>query len=83
MALFLFTRGILAGRPIPVFNQGDMVRDFTYVDDIVQGIFRVSIILRSRILDGAVTVLGKSDECLSTHKRSVRSLGGCPVANAR
>ena len=41
MALFLFTRGILAGRPIAVFNQGDMVRDFTYVDDIVQGILRV------------------------------------------
>ena len=41
MALFLFTRGILAGRPIAVFNQGDMARDFTYVDDIVQGILRV------------------------------------------
>ena len=41
MALFLFTRGILAGRPIAVFNQGDMVRDFTFVDDIVQGILRV------------------------------------------
>jgi len=41
MALFLFTRGILAGRRIAVFNQGDMVRDFTYVDDIVQGILRV------------------------------------------
>src|SRR5688572_4172130 len=37
MALFLFTKGILAGRPIPVFNQGNMVRDFTYVDDIVEG----------------------------------------------
>src|SRR5688572_3558460 len=41
MALFLFTKGILAGRPIPVFNQGNMVRDFTYVDDIVEGILRV------------------------------------------
>jgi UDP-glucuronate 4-epimerase len=41
MALFLFTKGILAGRPIPVFNQGNMVRDFTYVDDIVQGIVSV------------------------------------------
>ena len=41
MALFLFTKGILAGRPIPVFNQGNMVRDFTYVDDIVQGILGV------------------------------------------
>jgi len=41
MALFKFTRGILAGEPIPVFNRGDMVRDFTYVDDIVEGVVRV------------------------------------------
>jgi UDP-glucuronate 4-epimerase len=41
MALFKFTRGILAGTPIPVFNEGRMVRDFTYVDDIVEGIVRV------------------------------------------
>ena len=41
MALFLFTKGILSGRPIPVFNQGNMVRDFTYVDDIVEGVVRL------------------------------------------
>lgn len=41
MALFKFTRGILAGEPIPVFNRGEMVRDFIYVDDIVEGIVRV------------------------------------------
>jgi UDP-glucuronate 4-epimerase len=41
MALFKFTRGILAGEAIPVFNGGDMVRDFTYVDDIVEGVVRV------------------------------------------
>jgi UDP-glucuronate 4-epimerase len=41
MALFKFTRGILAGEPIPVYNQGNMVRDFTYVDDIVEGVVRV------------------------------------------
>ena len=41
MALFLFTRGILAGEPIPVFNAGKMVRDFTYIDDIVEGVLRV------------------------------------------
>ena len=41
MALFKFTRGILAGEPIPVFNEGKMVRDFTYVDDIVEGVVRV------------------------------------------
>ena len=41
MALFKFTRGIVAGEPIPVFNEGRMIRDFTYVDDIVEGIVRV------------------------------------------
>jgi UDP-glucuronate 4-epimerase len=41
MALFLFTRAILEGRPIDVFNHGRMQRDFTYVDDIVEGISRV------------------------------------------
>ena len=41
MALFKFTKGILAGEPIPVYNEGRMVRDFTYVDDIVEGIVRV------------------------------------------
>ena len=41
MALFKFTKGILAGDPIPVFNEGKMVRDFTYIDDIVEGVVRV------------------------------------------
>ena len=41
MALFKFTKGILAGEAIPVFNRGDMVRDFTYIDDIVEGVVRV------------------------------------------
>lgn len=42
MALFLFTRAILAGKPIDVFNDGKHTRDFTYVDDIVEGIIRAS-----------------------------------------
>jgi len=42
MALFLFTRAILAGDPIKVFNQGRMERDFTYVDDIVEGLVRLA-----------------------------------------
>lgn len=41
MALFLFTRAILAGEPIKVFNQGKMRRDFTFIDDIVEGIVRL------------------------------------------
>jgi UDP-glucuronate 4-epimerase len=38
MALFIFTRAILAGKPIRVFNGGDMLRDFTYIDDIVEAV---------------------------------------------
>lgn len=41
MALFLFTKAILAGQPIDVFNYGKMKRDFTYIDDIVEGVIRV------------------------------------------
>ena len=41
MALFLFTKAILEGRPIDVFNYGEMQRDFTFIDDIVEGICRV------------------------------------------
>lgn len=41
MALFLFTRAILAGQPIDVFNEGRMKRDFTYIDDIAEGVIRV------------------------------------------
>jgi len=41
MALFLFTKAALENKPIKVFNSGEMLRDFTYVDDIVEGIVRV------------------------------------------
>lgn len=42
MALFLFTKAAIAGKQIDVFNYGEMVRDFTYVDDIVEGVCRVA-----------------------------------------
>lgn len=42
MALFLFTKAITEGKPINVFNHGKMLRDFTYVDDIVEGITRLT-----------------------------------------
>jgi UDP-glucuronate 4-epimerase len=42
MAMFLFTKAILAGKPIQVFNNGKMQRDFTFVDDIVEGVMRVT-----------------------------------------
>ena len=41
MALFLFTKAILAGQPLDVYNEGRMKRDFTYIDDIVEGVTRV------------------------------------------
>jgi UDP-glucuronate 4-epimerase len=46
MALFLFTKAILEGRPIDVFNHGNMKRDFTYIDDIVEGVIRVWTAMR-------------------------------------
>lgn len=42
MALFLFTKAIFEGKPINVFNYGEMERDFTYIDDIVDGVVRVT-----------------------------------------
>jgi UDP-glucuronate 4-epimerase len=42
MAMFLFTKAILEGKPIEVFNHGQMQRDFTYIDDIVEGVIRTS-----------------------------------------
>lgn len=41
MALYLFTKAILEGKPINVFNHGKMRRDFTYIDDIIEGVYRV------------------------------------------
>ena len=38
MAMYIFTKKILDGEPIPLFNKGNMIRDFTYIDDIVSGI---------------------------------------------
>ena len=42
MALFKFTRAILAGEPIDIYNNGKMVRDFTYIDDLVEAIVRLT-----------------------------------------
>ncbi len=41
MALFLFTKSIIENKPIKIFNHGNMIRDFTYIDDIIESIFRV------------------------------------------
>lgn len=47
MAYFSFTRKILAGEPIPVFNHGQMQRDFTYIDDIIEGVIRLIPVIPS------------------------------------
>ncbi|GAB4483690.1 MAG: NAD-dependent epimerase [Burkholderiaceae bacterium] len=52
MAAFKFTRAILAGEPIDVYNHGDMARDFTYIDDIADGVLRVLDRLPARDADG-------------------------------
>jgi UDP-glucuronate 4-epimerase len=52
MMLWKFTANILAGKPIPVFNQGDMYRDFTFIDDIVEGV--VAALDHAPVDDGAI-----------------------------
>ena len=51
MALFKFTKAAIEGSPIKVFNNGNMIRDFTYVDDIVNGIYKVMMIKKSKDVD--------------------------------
>ena len=55
MATWLFTEAILNGRPIKVFNHGKMKRDFTFVDDIVQGVVRVNDQIPTSAKDAATT----------------------------
>ncbi|PHM72813.1 NAD-dependent epimerase [Xenorhabdus sp. KJ12.1] len=54
MALFKFTKAMLEGRPIDVYNHGDMVRDFTYIDDIVESIIRLQAIIPESNKDWSV-----------------------------
>lgn len=56
MALALFTGAILAGKPIDVFNYGKMQRDFTYIDDIIEGVARVMDKTPTPILTGTETI---------------------------
>lgn len=55
MALFKFTRGILAGEPIDIYNNGQMIRDFTYVDDLAEAIVKLT-----EAIPGTVPVEGDS-----------------------
>lgn len=52
MAPILFTKAILAGEPIKVFNNGNLMRDFTYIDDIVEGVIKVNQSIPSESSDG-------------------------------
>ncbi len=59
MALFSFTDNIVKGKPITVFNHGDMIRDFTYVDDIVQGIKLVAF---NNVPNGEIYNIGRGEQ---------------------
>lgn len=75
MALFKFTKSILANEPIDVYNNGEMLRDFTYVDDIVDGVYR----LLTHLPKGIKEVNLPSD--MSTAPYSVYNIGnGSPVS---
>jgi UDP-glucuronate 4-epimerase len=52
MALFKFTKAMLEGKSIDVYNYGKMKRDFTYIDDIVEAIVRVQDVIPQPILNG-------------------------------
>lgn len=72
MAMFLFTKAILAGEPIDVYNHGDMRRDFTYVDDVVEGVVRVV----DRVAEGDATWSGADpDPGASTAPWRVYNIG--------
>jgi UDP-glucuronate 4-epimerase len=78
MALFKFVEAILQGKPIDIYGEGQMSRDFTYIDDLVEGIIRLSHIAPSE--DNRVTQEGVTDT-LSKHApfRIVNIGGGQPV----
>lgn len=54
MALFKFTKAIIEGKPIDVYNNGNMQRDFTYIDDIVEGVIRIQDVIPEKNADWAV-----------------------------
>lgn len=59
MALFTFTKNIIEGKPIVAFNYGNMIRDFTYVDDIVNG---VCIVTEANIANGEIFNIGRGEQ---------------------
>lgn len=80
MAMFLFTKAILAGKPIQVFNHGKMRRDFTYVDDITAGIERVVAKIPERDADWGRDPGALADPATSSAPYRVYNIGnGQPV----
>ena len=71
MALFSFTKAILSGKPIELFNHGDMRRDYTYVDDIVQGVLlRGGAPAAGRPVVGRAPVVGLTRPCARVQRRT-------------
>ncbi|WP_341501643.1 NAD-dependent epimerase [Gallaecimonas sp. GXIMD4217] len=77
MALFKFTKAVLAGEPIDVYNHGDMQRDFTYIDDIVEGIARIADVVPEK--NSQWTVEGGSAAQSSAPYRVYNIGAGQPV----
>ena len=73
MALFLFTRAILSQRPIDVFNNGEMQRDFTYIDDIIEGTIRVMY----KIPNGKLGFENLQGENISHAPARIYNIGNC------
>ncbi|MDD3310511.1 NAD-dependent epimerase [Pseudodesulfovibrio sp.] len=76
MALFLFTKNILEGKPINVFNHGKMRRDFTYIDDIVEGVVRV---VKHTAAPNAAWDGDHPDPCSSTVPYRIYNIGNNSV----
>lgn len=76
MALFKFTKGILENTPIDVYNNGDMERDFTYVDDLVEGIYRLAACIPVRPVEGQAN--GDASVSPAAPYRIVNIAGGAP-----
>ena len=61
MAPYIFTNAIVQGKPISVFNNGDMKRDFTFIDDIVEGIIRVMNLIPDGVVPSAIYNIGAGE----------------------
>ncbi len=72
MALFLFTKAIMEGKPIKVFNNGDMIRDFTYVTDIAEGLSRI---LEKPASPSAQFNGNEPDSCISSAPYRIVNIG--------